>query len=486
MNFKVKFQNLGPIKFAEYEVKDLTIISGKNGTGKTFSTYALYGFLRRWVQFVEIPQADHILDNLYEKGVVYINLQTFIPNLQEIVDESCSRYTRQLYRVFGTPRKNFENSEFQIEIDVTEVSPPSDYHHSVRSGNSKTDIITAENSSENPEVLKVTMLQEDGLEIPRSMLKDVVNHILSTFIFGNIFPRVFIASAERTGVALFRRELDFSRNKLLTMLREANNSNSTDMVRTLLDASDESAYAVPVEDNVNYIRDLEDEFKKESYISSSHPEILNRLVDISGGEFKLNKSNELRFTPNSNRRVSVGMDDGASSVRSMVIIDSYLRHSVKRGDLLIIDEPELNLHPANQRNMARLISSLIKIGLKVMVTTHSDYFIKELNTLIMLNSLPEKYRNSFLNQFKYSDTELLDVDRVSAYSTGYKSIFLPGRDRKSKNLTLVKNLIEIDSGIEVGSFDETLVEIDEVQSEIYYFDSEKFKENVKDDGSGQG
>ena len=51
----------------------------------------------------------------------------------------------------------------------------------------------------------------------------------------------------------------------------------------------------------------------------------------------------------------------------------------------MVDEPELNLHPENQRRMARLFARLVNVGVKVFVTTHSDYIVKELNTLILLN-----------------------------------------------------------------------------------------------------
>ena len=46
--------------------------------------------------------------------------------------------------------------------------------------------------------------------------------------------------------------------------------------------------------------------------------------------------------------------------------------------MLFIDEPELNLHPGNQRRIARLFARLSKLGIKVFITTHSDYIIKEL------------------------------------------------------------------------------------------------------------
>ncbi len=45
---KVTVQNLGILKNATFELGDLTLIFGLNNTGKTYATYALYGFLENW------------------------------------------------------------------------------------------------------------------------------------------------------------------------------------------------------------------------------------------------------------------------------------------------------------------------------------------------------------------------------------------------------------------------------------------------------
>ena len=42
---RVSMENIGIIRYAEFEVGDLTLICGTNNTGKTYATYALYGFL---------------------------------------------------------------------------------------------------------------------------------------------------------------------------------------------------------------------------------------------------------------------------------------------------------------------------------------------------------------------------------------------------------------------------------------------------------
>ena len=45
MSLKIRLKNLGILKYAEFSLGDLTLICGKNNTGKTYAAYALYGFL---------------------------------------------------------------------------------------------------------------------------------------------------------------------------------------------------------------------------------------------------------------------------------------------------------------------------------------------------------------------------------------------------------------------------------------------------------
>ena len=55
-------------------------------------------------------------------------------------------------------------------------------------------------------------------------------------------------------------------------------------------------------------------------------------------------------------------------------------------NFLIIDEPESHLDTANQIQLARLVARLVNSGVKVLITTHSDYIVREINNLIMLSS----------------------------------------------------------------------------------------------------
>ena len=61
MKFGIK--NLGPIKAASIELGDLTIICGKNNTGKTYLTYALSNFLDTVSRNLSIPLEELLVKN---------------------------------------------------------------------------------------------------------------------------------------------------------------------------------------------------------------------------------------------------------------------------------------------------------------------------------------------------------------------------------------------------------------------------------------
>lgn len=281
-------------------------------------------------------------------------------------------------------------------------------------------------------------------------------------IFEQIFPQPFIASAERTGAAIFRKELNFARNRMLEKISKMENEN--DPFELLAEVY--SDYPLPVRKNVDFTRNLEDIAREDSFLIKEAPDVLLEFTDIIGGEYLVTKNDELFFKPQG-KSIRLTMDESSSAVRSLLDIGFYLRHKARRGDLLMIDEPELNLHPENQRKVARLLARLVNMGIKVYMTTHSDYIIKELNTLIMLN----RDRPNILEIAEregYKKEELLDAAKLRVYIADKAAIQLEGNKRKSRCQTLIPADIDPNLGIEVASFDATIDIMNRIQEEIVW------------------
>jgi ABC-type multidrug transport system ATPase subunit len=133
----------------------------------------------------------------------------------------------------------------------------------------------------------------------------------------------------------------------------------------------------------------------------------------------------------------------------------------------MIDEPELNLHPENQRRVARLFARLANLGIKVFITTHSDYIIKELNTLIMLNH-NKPHLKRIAQQEGYQPEELIIASQIKVYIAEEASIKLEGGQRKTRYQTLVAADIDPELGIEARSFDQTIDKMNQIQQDILW------------------
>ena len=465
---KIEIKNLGAIEQAEFKLGDLTIICGGNNTGKTYATYALFGFLCFWPDTVStsVPEVDVL--SLLSEGSIELDIQDYISNAQTILEKGCQEFSRQLPHVFASSEKHFSESQFTVHLDPKDIKPVSTFSRTMGAAKAQLFSITKE-----PDSLSVTislLVEKEKIKIPQAVISAIIGDAIKDIVFGNLFPHPFIASAERTGVAIFRKELNFvriARNRLLkemsSMEKKANPLELLSKVFT--------DYALPVKSNVEFTHQLEEIAKKDSFIIKEHPEVLDDFADIIGGEYIVTKNDELYFSPTRKTRLKLTMDESSSAVRSLLDIGFYLRHEAAQGHLLMIDEPELNLHPENQRKVARLFARLVNLGIKVFITTHSDYIIKELNTLIMLNQEKERIIK-LAKREKYIDSEILDSEKIKVYIADEELVLRDGDQRRTRRQTLIPANIDKMYGIEAFSFDNTIDDMNRIQEEIVWGDGE--------------
>jgi len=462
---KIILQNLGIIKQAEFELGNLTIICGKNNTGKTYATYTLFGFINFWKLSYTIPIDESVVDELFEKSKVVINLQKYINKRNDYLADASLEYSKSLPIVFAAKSQNFKDACVKSYLKDPEEIPLTPFKRNY--GASKKQIFSMYKDIDTCE-LEVTLLIQDGLdEINRHAVRRAIGDAIQDILFGHLFPDVFIASAERTGAAIFRKELNFARNRLL----EEVSSMQDEINPFKLINSAYSDYALPVRRNVDFTRKLEEISKHDSILNEKHPEILERFTDLIGGSYKVTNNDELYYIPKANKRLRLTMAESSSAIRSLLDIGFYLKHEAKPGDLLMIDEPELNLHPENQRRIARLLAQLVNIGIKVFITTHSDYIIKELNTLIMLNQESEAI-NKIRESEHYLKSETISPSEIIVYIADKQAVKLDGNKRKVNINTLIKADIDQEFGIEALSFDKTIDDMNRIQEALYFASEE--------------
>ena len=209
-----------------------------------------------------------------------------------------------------------------------------------------------------------------------------------------------------------------------------------------------SRYALPIRNNIDYTRDIPDLQKHRSGLYDS--KLFNDIRDILGGYYR-SSGDEIRFKSKARKGgFDIPLHLASSSARGLSDLYFFLRHVAKKDHLLIIDEPESHLDTANQIQFARLLARAVHAGLKVLITTHSDYIVKEINNLLMLGQ-DFKDKPKVLKKLKYSEHDYLKPESVRAYVA-------------EKN-GLTRCPIE-KYGIDMPVFDKKIYEINKVSSEL--------------------
>lgn len=115
---------------------------------------------------------------------------------------------------------------------------------------------------------------------------------------------------------------------------------------------------------------------------------------------------------------------------------------------VIFEEPEAHLHLAAQRHMARAIARLVSAGVNVVLTSHSDTFVQQINNLMTLHG--HSRQADLMEKFGYEADDLIDPAKVRAYEFN-----------ESEGGTIVSELANTASGFIVQSLNDTLLSLAE-------------------------
>ena len=125
----------------------------------------------------------------------------------------------------------------------------------------------------------------------------------------------------------------------------------------------------------------------------------------------------------------------------------FIKYQAVKNDILFIEYPELNLHSQYQLELAKLLALIVNSGIRLILSTHSDYIIREFNNMIMLFQSPRL-------QARYFNYPTIDLNNIAAYML--------------ENDNIEKCDITNNDGIHAISFDKIISKSNEINDDIYY------------------
>ncbi|MCM1158707.1 MAG: AAA family ATPase [Bacteroidales bacterium] len=133
-------------------------------------------------------------------------------------------------------------------------------------------------------------------------------------------------------------------------------------------------------------------------------------------EIKVEQRNSFGFSvsiANTQQKQSDIMNVGIGTSQVLPVLITGLLS--EEGELLIFEQPELHLHPFSQSRLADFFVQLVKKGRRIIVETHSEYFILRLRYHILTNGINENQIT--INFFQNKNGTRISKGILSGYGT---------------------------------------------------------------------
>lgn len=451
---KVEISNLGAIRKAVVDLdKPFTLFCGPNSTGKTYLSYLIYAILES-ADYVVSKKLDGLL-HFFSANKEFVLTREFVENY--IADFSAN-IKGKLGSIFGIGDSTVDKlfSQFSMSLILSDEDYCKIINKPCRFGlkNNGKEIVLAKEEFSDKIVYyvsgeDVSVAERENLTV----LQIVINHFFSRLCFQNM-GGVRMLTVERNSIYTFKTELSLSRNELVDRIQQQSTRSELDILDMINSGS--RRYPLAVRDSLKIANDLEN-IKKNI---APYYEIAEQIEKgILQGSIEITKTGDVEFVSDKmgkNKHLPIHLT--SSIVKTMSSLVIYLKHIARKGDLLIVDEPEMNFHPDVQVLLTRIFALLSKQNLRIIISTHSDYIIREINNLIMAENIYSK-NSQLVTDFGYDSSMLLNKNDIAIKYFNF--------GKRKKNLDVVD--VEInDDGFAVESIDDTINKQNRVTEMFFY------------------
>ena len=441
MTISVEVSNLGPLRSAKVDIADLTLLVGKNNTGKTFLATVLHRVLKAfpyymslmpYTQSLPIPAeleawiVEQITEPVEKKKIPF-SIKDPPREIVEWVNDTIEKSLKEL----GASILNSIEYAFGVEASKLRRRTPSrhasDCYLLIESKKPNwkleirfdKDLITPTLPDANLWLSKLLDTVRNYKNSPRrytdprgpryeDRMSFQTNSIRRKWLFELYrgWPRRAVhLPAGRTGLMqsyYVISDLALEQASLAGLRRieiESLPGTSADFLRLLLNQQSRRQFSRQRNKNIQKLtKDLEKE--------------IGFSIEVDKREGS--RDMILAFTPEG----KFPMSRTSSMISELATILLILKGYIQPGDHLTRDEPESHLHPEMQIIIASFLCELLQYGIKILITTHSGFFVDELNNMIRLSSLKTDKKNINISALQFSrndrwcESRELEIDPI--------------------------------------------------------------------------
>ena len=402
MNIHIAVKNFGPIEKAEIDLRPLTVFVGESNTGKTYLAALIYALHKHFEGFSQLPWADYVA---YYFGFVRRSRDRHPQDRQEALEQEILEALEKL-NTSERPFKFFDLPQGMHTFLASRLTHQEDFTNELERCfdlESVSKLIRFTGSQDNE--MNVSLSVHDGDQTCWDFEMQAAGSADPT-ITGHINPdTILLASNDAMRKTEFSEISDVERlfQTLVTDRWQTGDSyylpaarsgimQSRDVLATALikratriglDRLEVSTFSGMIADFLEQIF----QYKERKGPSSKIRRVAAQLEgEVLEGKIQVKRSTpeaypEFVYRPKQSKE-ALRMSHSAAMVSELAPLVLFLRGIVKQGDLLIIEEPESHLHPGAQTKIAQTLARLVRSGVRVLITTHSNFLLQQIGNLI--------------------------------------------------------------------------------------------------------
>lgn len=436
---KLIVENFGKIESAEIDMNKMMLFVGDNNSGKSYLASLIYGLYnlmskQNFYERYKIDFNDNIFDGIREKINDCVSDSSFdqkdiridFTNEQKNIEIALNKFLNYNKEQFieDVFKHTIEIGKLEVELEekhIVEIW----IHHKIDDTNLNNDRYIVGGS----DTLIDTMLIGFWGKIEKKEFKErIIEYSISTLFKLALYDLTRYLPVSRTGFMLTHKDL--VANAL---------QNRYDNFSENFEQVEQSKLSKPTSDfltTISTITNNKNNEKLQDVIEFIEKNVISGKINVSDTP-----------TPNysyvaDGSGVELPMYLSSGVVTEMTPLLLYLKYV--NFDTLIIEEPEMCLHPKLQWALTRALIKATHKYKKFILTTHSEAIVQHINDMIKLNQNED--RVELQEEFNYQDDDLISQNDVSIYQ------FIVNENNKTE----VKKVPYTDKGFVVTTFVDNL------------------------------
>lgn len=404
----MKIKNLGVVREASIDSNNMNIFYGKNTNGKTYVSYSIYGVLSEIREHINhIVTIKDLTLNKY-KLTFTVNKDELINKILNSTIGYINYHSKEIiYKAFA----NKFDKGGSITIDKNDLMPfvkktfqdQPTKHNRILSKTSVIELISFIKFDQEEQNLDFSFSIEERdnffddddnqsysvqiSDLPSDLQNEImsdINNVVIDYIYE--INNVIYFPAERAGINVFRNEINKNRSDRVSKKEETVSGN----------------YPLAIADYLvflNFVSNLSEFFNNKEIREDRWDIWSTFLKNIIQGKFE-EKDNEIFFRglygnvikgkKTKYQSTTLPLSLISSSIKSLYGLDFYIKNMYTSRDVLFIDEPEMNLDPEKQLFLSEILFKLSQFGVKVYISTHSDFILRYFTNISLKETLEHK------------------------------------------------------------------------------------------------